>query len=45
MPVKKALTATEAIAKLRENDPIFVSCDLSNNAVRPRTNLPLVACS
>ena len=30
---KKALTATEAIAKLRENDPIVVSCDLSNNAV------------
>ena len=31
---KKALTATEAIAKLSVNDPTFVTCDLSNNAVR-----------
>ena len=30
---KKALTATEAIAKLSANDPTFVTCDLSNNAI------------
>lgn len=33
MGFKRALTATEAITKLQENDPTFTTCDLSNNAV------------
>ena len=35
----KSLTATEAINRLKENDPSFTKCDLGNNAVRWR---PLV---
>ena len=30
----KSLTATEAINRLKENDPSFTKCDLGNNAVR-----------
>ena len=30
----KSLTATEAISRLKENDPSFTKCDLGNNAVR-----------
>ena len=34
MPIPKVLTTTEAISRLRENDPSFTKCDLANNAVR-----------
>ena len=41
----KSLTATEAINRLRENDPSFTKCDLGNNAVRSAAPLHSVPCA
>lgn len=47
MGFKKALSATEAIGKLKDNDPTFISCDLSNNAASSAACLrePRITCS
>ena len=41
----KSLTATEAINRLRENDPSFTKCDLGNNAVRSAAPSHSVPCA
>tara|TARA_B100000780_G_C20823413_1_gene327193 strand:- start:100 stop:240 length:141 start_codon:yes stop_codon:yes gene_type:complete len=41
-----SLTATEAISRLKENDPSFTKCDLGNNAVRAASpRVSAAACS
>ena len=41
----KSLTATEAINRLKENDPSFTKCDLGNNAVRSAAPSHCVPCA